>query len=76
MTQNNSKPIEVLYGSGSLTTEDLKNLKSGDIIMLSEVAGNPLKIIIGGNLVGYGLPIMGEGGLVGVRIVSINSDGL
>ncbi len=70
-TKSELPQVEVLFGTAEISNLESLNLKTGDIITLSEKAWDPIAIRFNGTEVGKGLPIIMENTTIGVRVVSI-----
>jgi flagellar motor switch protein FliN len=66
-------PIEVVLGGNTVSVDQLETLGEGTIIELTKLAGEPVDIRAGGELVGYGEVVVIDENF-GVRVTQLVGD--
>ncbi|MFW5826393.1 MAG: FliM/FliN family flagellar motor switch protein [bacterium] len=66
-------PVEVVLGGNTVSVEQLGTLGEGTIIELTKLAGEPVDVRAGGELVGYGEVVVIDENF-GVRVTQLVGD--
>jgi flagellar motor switch protein FliN/FliY len=67
-------PIEVVLGSNTVSVEELSTIGEGSIIELTKLAGEPVEVRGGGELIGYGEVVVIDENF-GVRVTQLAPNG-
>ena len=63
-------PVEVVLGGNTLSLEELETMSEGTIIELTKLAGEPVDVRAGGELVAYGEVVVIDENF-GVRVTGL-----
>jgi flagellar motor switch protein FliN len=67
-------PVEVVLGGNTVSVEELSAIGEGSIIELTKLAGEPVEVRGGGELIGYGEVVVIDENF-GVRMTQLTSNG-